>query len=384
MNDQFAEQSPPLDRRWSARASTAAVFFVNGLGIGSWAACIAGLKARIGLTDGQVSVVLLMFAAGAVTAMPLAGWAGSRVSTGRAAAAAGFAFAIALFTPSCASTLTLLCIAAAAFGASNGALDVLMNAHASVLEHRWGSPIMSSLHATFSLGGMTGALLGGALASAGTVAQLGAASGIGLLAIVTVSAFLGIGAAASARTPVLSCPNKALLALGLIALLCMMIEGAVADWSGILLAQSGMTVGAAAVGYAAFSMCMVAGRLGGDWLVARLGSATILRMGGAAAAVGLVFVACAPGSLSGAVGFGLVGLGLSNVIPTVFSAAARTGASAAAGVAATATAGYGGFLIGPVVMGTLATIWDLRWGMGLLAVAAIVVSAVAVVKPLHA
>jgi MFS family permease len=366
---------------WSERAATLGVFFSNGLGIGTWAASIAGLKAHLGLTDGQLSLALLSFACGAVITMPLSGWVGSRVSSGRATTTAGIAFAMVLAAPAFAPTLALLSCSAFILGASNGAVDVLMNAHASGVEKRWRAPIMSSFHAAFSLGGLAGALLGGALAAAGPLAALGAASTTGLVVMAAASAFLGKGAAA-APTPI-AFPGRTLLTLSLLALLCMMIEGAVADWSGTLLAQSGSTISAAAIGYFAFSLFMVAGRLGGDWIVARLGAASIVSVGGAMAATGLSLVAFAPGAASGAVGFGLVGLGVSNVVPTVFSAAGRAGKNAAAGVAAAATVGYGGFLLGPVVIGTVATLSDLRWGMAVLALVAAAISVMAASRQLR-
>jgi MFS family permease len=157
-------------------------------------------------------------------------------------------------------------------------------------------------------------------------------------------------------------------------MLSLMIEGAVADWSGTLLAQGGADIQSTTIGYGAFSCAMEGGRLLGDWLVGRLGAATIVRCGGALAAAGLALVAWMPTPLAGAVGFGLVGLGLANVVPTVFSATGRMGASAAAAVV---TAGYAGLLLGPVAIGSVATAANLSWGMAALAVAAAAVSTLA-------
>jgi hypothetical protein len=112
----------------------------------------------------------------------------------------------------------------------------------------------------------------------------------------------------------------------------------------------------------------------GDWLVGRFGAATIVRCGGALAAAGLALVAWIQTPLAGAVGFGLVGLGLANVVPTVFSATGRMGTSAAAAVV---TAGYAGLLLGPVAIGSVATAANLSWGMAVLAVAAAAVSTLA-------
>ena len=98
---------------WPDRVATFAVFFANGLGLGAWAAAIPALKALLALSDGQLSVALLSFACGAFISMPLAGWIGSRVRTGRATLAAGIAFAAALVIPAFTRVLPTLCGAAA-------------------------------------------------------------------------------------------------------------------------------------------------------------------------------------------------------------------------------------------------------------------------------
>ena len=119
---------------WPDRVATLAVFFANGLGLGAWAAAIPALKSRLALSDGQLSVALLSFACGAFISMPLAGWIGSRVRTGHATLVAGIAFAVSLFVPAFTRVLPALCGAAAMVGACTGAVDVLMNVHASSIE----------------------------------------------------------------------------------------------------------------------------------------------------------------------------------------------------------------------------------------------------------
>jgi Major Facilitator Superfamily len=355
------------------RLATLAVFFANGLGLGAWAAAIPALKAGLALSDGQLSVALFCFACGAFISMPLAGWIGSRVRTGHAALAAGVAFAVSLVIPAFTKVLPTLCGAAAMAGACTGAVDVLMNVHASSTERRGRVPMMSSFHAAFSAGGMVAAFLGGSLAPRGVMTELGAAAALCAVVVLAAAFVMRAGDVAPGGRS-LAVPDRALLTLGLLAMLSLMIEGAVADWSGTLLAQGGADIRSTTFGYAAFSCAMAGGRLCGDWLVGRLGAATIVRCGGALAATGLALVALVSTPLVGAAGFGLVGLGLANVVPTVFSATGRMGASAAATVV---TAGYAGLLLGPVAIGSVATAANLSWGMAVLAVAAAAVSALA-------
>ena len=145
-------------------------------------------------------------------------------------------------------------------------------------------------------------------------------------------------------------------------------EGAIGDWSGVYLANNlGAAPSLAAAGYGAFSAAMIAGRFGGDWFVARFGQARTVRYGGLVSALGIAFALIAPDPVVSALGFGIVGIGVSNVVPIVFSAAARLGSSPASGVAMAASAGYSGLLLGPVLIGALATLFGLKASLWLLA-----------------
>lgn len=353
--------------------ATLAVFFANGLGLGAWATAIPTLKGTLTLTDGQLSVALFALACGAFISMPIAGRIGSRVRTGRATLIAGMAFASSLVLPALTGTLPTLCVAAWTLGACSGATDVLMNVHASGIERRRQSPIMSSFHAAFSVGTMAGAVLGGLLALHGAIPQLGAAGAVCIVVLLVASCFLRAGDLALARST-LAVPHGALVILGLLAMLSLMIEGAVADWSGTLLAQGGADPRSTTFGYGAFSCAMAGGRMAGDWLIKGWGPTTIVRWGGVLTGLGLTLVATMPTPLTGAVGFGLVGLGLANVVPTVFGATGRMGASAAAAVV---TTGFAGMLLGPAAIGVIATAVNLRWGMAVLAAGAVTISILA-------
>ena len=156
-------------------------------------------------------------------------------------------------------SLETLSVATFLAGMTNGAVDVAMNANASDVERRWGKPIMSSFHAAFSLGGAAGALLGGRLGGTGTVWGL---LGPALLSSLLVAARRSLPR--SARVMVsggaaFATPSRRLLPLAALAFVLMATEGAVGDWSGTYLARSGVEAGAAAAGYAAFSVLMIVG-----------------------------------------------------------------------------------------------------------------------------
>ena len=235
---------------------------------------------------------------------------------------------------------------------------------------------MSSFHAGFSLGGAAGAVLGGWLGGFGTVWGL---TGPALLAslLVAVSAPVLAGEGHGFGGASFVAPSRRLLPLAALAFVSMSTEGAVGDWSGTYLARSGVAAGPAVAAYAAFSLLMITGRIVGDRIVAAAGTRATVGLGALIAGAGLAVSATWPGLAGGVVGFGLVGAGLANVVPVIFSVAGRTGSSAAIGIASAATAGYAGLLIGPVVIGAVASAADLRSAIVMLAAVALFAAAFA-------
>ncbi len=325
---------------WRERASVTAVFLALGVGIGAWAVSIPAFKARLALSDGALALALFAFAAGAVIAMLLAAALADRIGPARATRVASVLFSVSLLLPAFAENLAALAGAAFVLGLANGLLDVTMNAHASRVERRWGAAIMSSFHAGFSAGGLAGAALGATLAAAGAGGILGAGAAIAGAMSLWASGALSDEKSVSAVSAGFALPVRAVLPLAAIAALFMICEGAMADWTGVYLAEVvGAPQNLAAIGYAAFSAAMIVGRLAGDEAVRAFGRARVVGGGALLAAVGLALAVAVPEASPSSVGFALVGLGLSNGVPAVFSAAAGLTASPAAGVAMAATAG---------------------------------------------
>ena len=228
---------------------------------------------------------------------------------------------------------------------------------------------MSSFHGAFSLGGLVGATLGGLLVSAGFTpqGQLGVSALVAGLLVVGALRGLGEGSQSDAHESGLAWPVRAAWGLCAISLFCLMVEGAIADWSAVYLATIVRTTEAAAAsGYAAFSITMTIGRLFGDQVVRFVGAKPVIILGGAIAAFGLALGVALPAFLPATVGFALVGLGLSNIAPTVFSAAGRFGRTPAAGMAMVVSLGYVGFISGPPLIGAIASLTDLRVAVGFL------------------
>lgn len=169
--------------------------------------------------------------------------------------------------------------------------------------------------------------------------------------------------------PVFVLPRGSLLGLGVLAFIVFMGEGAVADWSAVYLRNVfGTSAGFAAAGFAAFSLMMALGRLTGDYVVGRLGLAVTVRLGSTVARVGLGFSLLTGQPLAAVIGFGCVGLGPANLVPVFFGAAARApGVASGTGIAAVATLGYLGWLVGPPLIGFAAELVTLAGALGLVA-----------------
>lgn len=361
-----------------ARVAVSMVFFANGALIANWFARIPDIKQQLGLNEGALSVALLSLAVGALIAQPTAGWAISRVGSRKVTTAMALAFCTMMLLPGFATSLPWLVVALLLVGATNGALDVAMNAQAALVEQRYQRPIMSSFHGLWSVGGLIGAALG-AVAVAGGLAVsthfMVAAAITAVLMIVALRGLISDGPAPASHEPAFALPTRALLPMGIVALCALICEGAIGDWGAIYLREGlGSPAAVAAIGYSIFALMMAGGRFAGDWLATRFGSGHVVRAGGAliVAGIGLALASTTPAIAI--VGYGLVGAGVSCIFPLIMSAAARTpGVRPGTGIAAMATVGYTGFLLGPPLIGGLAELLTLRGALGVLALFGVVI-----------
>lgn len=366
-----ADRSRPAQ----ARIAVAVIFFVNGAALSSWVPHIPTVQQKLGLSTGTLGLALLGIAGGSLVSMPIAGWLiarhGSRVVTLTAA----FLFCLATPPLLLASSFPALIVALILFGAFNGAMDVAMNAHGVAVERNIGRPVMSSLHALFSIGGLVGAGSAVALLPLGLTpaAHVTAAAAGGLILVLGSARFLlphevDISTGGGPRFVL---PRGRLLVLGAMGFFILMLEGAMSDWTAVYLKLDlGTDAAFAGAGYAVFSAAMAIGRLTGDRMVASFGPVAMVRWGSLLAAAGLGGALLLHHPMAAVVGFGLVGLGLANIVPILFSAAGRTpGMAPGSAIAAVTTAGYFGFLAGPPLVGFVAEGLGLPGSLGILAAA---------------
>lgn len=367
------------------------VFFCNGAGFASWVSRIPAVREGLALSEGELGTALLAMAAGALISFPLAGRAIGQYGARQVTWAAAALFFVMLPQPMWVGLYASLLIVLFVLGAGNGAMDVAMNAVAVEVEAACGKPIMSSLHGLWSVGGLAGAALGGAAAHVGLSPGLHLSLAALVLGSTAWAALRMLprhepDAARAAAHALQAAPTgqagrrwglpaRPLLGLGAVVFCSFLIEGAMADWSAVLLKDRlGTSAAVAALGYAAFSLTMTVMRLGGDPLAARWGAVPLLRgfnLAAAAAMAAALATAHVGGTLAA---FALCGLGVALVVPTVFRAAARfDGLRPGSGIATMAAFGYSGFLLGPPVIGWLAQLTDLRLALAMVPLLAVLI-----------
>jgi MFS family permease len=378
LDDAHALERAPATGLNAARWSVSTIFLLNGAGIGVWAAHVPLVQARAGIDTGVLGFLLLTIAGGAISAMPLSGWMAGRWGTRAVVIGAGLLFALTSALLMNVGGLVPLFLAAYAFGASNGVLDVAMNANASEVEAARGIPTMSSFHGFYSLGGLIGAALGGLLIGAGFGDGSGALMvSVAIAAVVAVCARRLLVVAPAPHASHFALPRGPALFLGLLGLLCFAVEGALVDWSALLLTErTKVDAATAAFGYSAFSVAMAACRFAGDRLVLRFGALRVMVAGGIGMFAGLMLAVVSTHFLLSALGFALIGLSAANVVPLIFAAAARMpGMSAGGGLATVATLGYAGLLMAPPLIGSIAAHTNIAVALGILSLSGIVIAA---------
>ncbi|HET7187924.1 MAG TPA: MFS transporter [Gemmatimonadaceae bacterium] len=347
-----------------ARIAASAFFSLLGVSVSTWSALVPATKSRLALSDAGLGAVLLAFGAGTIASTLVAGWLVGRHGSRRVLVLSSALLSLCLPLLALAPSVVTLASLLFAFGACVGLAGVAANAHAITLQTRVGRPLMSSLHAMFSVGGLAGASACSLLMRAGLS---GAASAllvmIALLALVFTQRTRLVADLAAVRSADDGAsgqrsriPPLAILVVGAMTFALYLSEGAVLDWGAVFLHEArGYDVATAALGYAAFSIMMAIGRAFGDRVVARVGTVTVVRAGALLAAGGFLTMVLAPAPSLGLVGCALIGLGASNVVPTLISASARVSSLPTGAAVSTVVAmGTTGLIAGPALIGFLA------------------------------
>ena len=376
-------------RGW-CRSSTGwlGYFFVLGAATATWAARLPAIKESLHLSDGRLGLALFAVPAGSVLTLALSGRIADRFGAVRVLRIAGVLVPVALVPIGLASGLAALMATLAVYGALAGLLDVSMNACGARLELGYDRPIMSSLHAGYSIAGLAGAGIGGIAAWLG--ASPLATFAVAAVALIVLSLMAAphvfIPAVAAREEHSDDLPRRSarqisavIWVLGLLALCGQVGEGSAGDWSAVYMhANLGTSAGAAAVALGAFSVTMAAGRVAGDRLAARFGPVRLVRASGLLAGLGLAAGLLIGTPAAAIAGFALLGLGLAGIFPQIVTAAARLDPERAGrNIGRIAAVSYSGLLSGPVMIGVIASGVGLRAALGVPAALALLVAAAA-------
>jgi predicted MFS family arabinose efflux permease len=333
--------------------STRIVFFIAGFGTAAWAPLVPFAKIRANIDDGLLGLLLLCLGAGSIVAMPFAGALAARLGCRLLIALSTGLMCLSLPFLATVSTIPHLVVALLVFGAGVGSLDVSMNIQAVIVERASGQTMMSGFHGLFSLGGIAGA--------AGVTLLLGAGASP-LAAVWCVIAGIAAALALTAsrlsvrqqeRGASFAIPHGIVLFIGTLCFVVFLTEGSLLDWSAVFLTSvRGMDASHAGLGYAAFALTMTIGRLTGDRVVRRVGPIRIVVFGGLCAAGGVALATLVPSWQVALLGYALVGVGCSNIVPVLFSSAGRqTIMPENVAIPAITTLGYTGILVGPAAIG---------------------------------
>ena len=372
----MTEDSPDSPRL--AYPAVFVIFLLHGIMVGSWVPHIPLAKERLDVGPAMFGLALLAIAAGAVTAMPLAGGLINRFGSAAVTYVAGICFCLAFVGPVIAPNFLTFVIAGFALGACIGSMDVAMNAHGIAVERQLKKPIMSMLHGGFSIGGMVGGFLGAwALKYMGEFAHIAVSGAVSLAMLFMASRYLLPANTDKGLSDThFGWPTKATIGLGLLCFLALMAEGSVLDWGAIYFTQKfAITAATAALAYAFFSTGMAAARLTGDWLRQKVGAVPMVVTSALLTAIALAIAINVSSFVSAVVLFTFAGLGIGNIAPVLFAGGGRLEPDAPGrGIAAVTTLGYAGFLAGPPLIGFVAQIYGLGQALWLVVGACVIIA----------
>jgi fucose permease len=385
-----------------ARVAVSLCFMIMGLTTGVWVARIPAVKAQAHLSDAVLGVTLFAVPIGLLLGAAAAERLVDRIGSARVAWVSGVALSLVIVTPGLAHNAPELMAALLAVGVSSGTMDVAQNAQGVRVENAYRRSVMNSLHACYSLGAIIGSLAGGGFAWAGVgpLPSLATAGIVGAVVIgvaghwflpepqkkTEMSEMFDKGVAERPDSRVRRAGQRSrrqtwrlVIALGVLGVCGLVGEGAAGDWSAVYLKDNlGTSSGFAALGFAAFSVTMTAGRLVGDRLVHRFGAPRLVRYCGLVAAAGLAGGLLGNNPAGAVAGFAVLGAGLSIVVPQVFAAGGRADPERpGSGLAKVVGLGYAGLAAGPAVIGAAASQVGLPLALGIPVVLALWIAAAA-------
>jgi MFS family permease len=362
---------PALTQRTILRIAVGAMFFMTGLCFASWASRIPTIQGKLRLTDAKLGIVLFAVPVGLMLSLPFAGWLITKIGSKRVLLGAIIAYSIILTGLGLAKNTVELVACLVCFGFAGNTVNISVNTQAVTAEAMYDKPILASFHGLWSFAGFVGAWIGAFMIAGGidpfhhfVVILI-----VSILAVVVISRYLydDYGASKNQATTTLTLGQRLnlivpLFALGSIAFCSLICEGAMFDWSGVYFKK---VVHAPYLlqgyGFTAFMFTMAGGRFVADTFAQRFGLKRTLQVSGSLTVAGLLVAVIFPHIYTAMAGFMLVGIGVSSVVPMIYSAAGKSKTmSPGVALAAVSTIGFAGFFIGPPRIGFIAGLATLR------------------------
>jgi len=356
----------PYSRK-RVRLAISLFYFGQGIVFASWASRIPDLKSALSLSDAELGSILLALPFGQLVTMPVSGRLTTRFGSRRMLTLATPLYAFALTVLALATTGWQLALFLFLLGVSGNLCNIALNTQGVAGEGYYGKPIMTSFHGAWSVGGFSGALVGLLMINlhVSPLAHFWVIAGVAWMHIFINYRYLipKQKPKTSEKAKLFTKPQGVLIQLGIIGFCSMATEGAMFDWSGVYFkdivhAPQSLII----LGYASFMIMMACGRFLGDKVIARFGRKRSLQVSGIIISSGMFISVLFPNIIAATIGFMLVGIGVSGVVPMVYSIAGSN-TKVAPGIALAMVSGvsYFGFLMGPPLIGYISALSSLQY-----------------------
>lgn len=371
-------EDPVSESARKARIAIAVFFFLSGFGFATWASRIPSLQQKLHLNEAELGGVLFAMPAGLMLTLPLTGFLLRRFSSRYIMLAGALLFNAMMCLIGLVDQTWQFVAVLFFFGSSRNLMNISANAQSIAVQALFPSSIIASLHGIWSIAGFSAAALGALMVNFGVLPNWHFAAVSILLSALAIFFFRDTVQqlpAAHERKQSFALPKKSMLGFGFICFAAMACEGTMYDWSAIYLKKAvGASTEIATAGYAVYMVAMTLGRFLGDKVANAIGVKAMLRYSGALIFAGLLMAAALPFTITAYIGFIMVGIGVSCVVPMVFSMAGKVkDMSGGPAIAAVSTVGYFGFLIVPPVVGFVAEAFSLQWSFVLMSLLGVLV-----------
>jgi len=364
----------PVLNKKRIRIAVALIYFSMGLCFSSWASRIPDIKTALNLGDAAFGSILFALPVGQFLMMPFSGKLVTRFGSQRVVMFAVPAYTLCLLGIGLVQAGWQLALVLFLFGVTGNLCNISINTLGIAAERLYERPIMASFHGGWSLAGFTGAIVGMILIYLNFIPVyhfmviVFAVWAIVWINLPQLTACKTTGSAVAQRKKFFGKPDPVLLQLGIIGFCSMASEGAMFDWSGIYFkdvvkAPASLVI----LGYTSFMIMMASGRFVADFLIARIGRKKLLQISGVLISTGLFSAVIFPYLISSTMAFMLVGIGVSSIVPTVYSTAGKqTRIPPGIALATVSSVSFLGFLMGPPLIGYIAEAFGLRYSFAII------------------